>query len=139
MAILFFARSMHYLFSRYVSLKMLLLFLHFLEVVFYRTRKSGKMVWSVKFFDLKKVLLKHPHNNYLWKYRIWWVVHKEVYSLKSILNNCNALRDVYGSPLSPSSTWIIDVISNLIETSDKVNVYISNWYPKPIWFITLLA
>ena len=116
MATLFFARSMHYLFSRYVPLKMLLLFLNFLEVLFYGTRKSAKMVWSVKFFDFKKVLLKHPHNNYLWKYRIWWVVHKEVYSLKSILNNCNALFfcDVYGSPLSPSSTWIIDVISNRI-------------------------
>ena len=43
MATLFFARSMHYLFSRYVPLKMLLLFLNFLEVLFYGTRKSAKM------------------------------------------------------------------------------------------------
>ena len=49
------------------------------------------VAWSMKFFNFPKIHLKLAHNNYLCKYRIWWAVHKKVYSFKSTLINYNAI------------------------------------------------
>ena len=65
-------------------------FVNFLGVVFHRIKKPGKMLWSVKVFNFKKLRLKLAHNDFLCKHRIW-VVHKKVYSFKSRLINYNAV------------------------------------------------